>query len=108
MIWVSLTLCFSGFVALCLSMDRHHRQVFAEESHRPERIILRIGGWLSLPLACTPCIIELGLSIGLCVWFTLLTVSGLLVVLLLSYRPRLVVPLAIAAPSVSLPLVWLL
>lgn len=103
MIWLSLALCFSGFSALCLSMDRHHKQVFGEPPAHLERWMFRIGGWLSLVVSCWPAVIALGTSIGISLWITLLSVAGLAVVLLLSYRPRLMLPLAFAAPSIALP-----
>lgn len=104
MIWLSLALCFSGFTALCLSMDRHHQQVFGQKPPQPERLIFQIGGWLTLPIACAPCILEFGPSIGIALWLTELSLAALSVLLLLSYRPRLILPLALAAPSISLPL----
>lgn len=103
MIWLSLAFCFSGFAALCLSMDRHHKQVFGEPAPRLDRWMFRLGGWATLAISCVPTVLELGPSIGISLWVTLLSVAGLMVVLLLSYRPRLMVALAFAGPSITLP-----
>lgn len=104
MIWISLALCFSGFVALCLSVDRHHEQVLGKRPPVAVRQTLRLAGWLALLAASAPCINLLGISIGLALWAALLSIAALGQVLLLTYAPRLIVPLAFGAPSLTLPL----
>lgn len=104
MIWLSLALCFSGFVALCLSIDRHHEQILGKRPHAATRLTLRLAGWLALATAAAPCINPLGVSVGLTLWAALLSVAALLQVLLLTYAPRFIVPLALGAPSFTLPL----
>lgn len=107
MLWLSLALCFSGFTALCLSMNRHHQQLFEDPPHRLERWIFRIGGWLTLLLASTPCLLELGPSMGLAFWVAEWSVAAMAVLLLLSYRPQIIIPVALGAPFITLPVVLL-
>lgn len=80
-------LCYAGMAALCLGMDRHHRQVWSRTSPRVQRG-LRLVGWLLLAVALWPCIRAWGSSVGVVIWFGLLTAAALLLVLLLPYRPR--------------------
>lgn len=107
MIWLSLALCFNGFTALCLSMERHHKQVFATSASLLERWLFRIGGWVALALSIMPCVSALGISIGLSLWAVLLTFAGLLVMALLSYWPRVLVAAAFAAPAIAGPVLLL-
>lgn len=80
-------LCYAGMAALCLSMDRHHRQVWAGTAPARQRG-LRILGWLLLAVAVWPCIQTWGGPVGVVIWFGLLSAAALLLVLLLPYQPR--------------------
>lgn len=103
---LGIALCYAGMAALCLGMDRHHRQVWSRIAPRLQRG-LRVAGWLLLAVALWPCIRAWGGSVGVVVWFGLLSAAALLLVLLLPYRPRgaaLLMGLAIVG---SLPvLLW--
>ena len=101
MIWIGLALCFSGFTALSLSTERHHGQVFDNKGGARKRLALRVLGWLLLGGAIAPCIIGLGPSVGLAMWATLLSIAASGLVLLLTYKPSLIIPLAVGAPSLS-------
>ncbi|MBB2494342.1 DUF3325 domain-containing protein [Aquipseudomonas ullengensis] len=80
-------LCYAGMAALCLGMDRHHRQVWSRTAPRRQRG-LRLVGWLLLAVALWPCIRAWGGSVGVVIWFGLLTGAALLLVWLLPYRPK--------------------
>ncbi|WP_376748305.1 DUF3325 family protein [Stutzerimonas nitrititolerans] len=60
-------------------------------------------GWLLLACAIVPAVMALGMSVGLACWAALLSLATALLVLLLTYRPRLIVPLALGAPPLVLP-----
>ena len=66
---------------------------------------LRLLGWLLLVGAVIPGVIELGPSVGIALWAAVLSVAAGGLVVLLTYRPRLIVPLAVAGPSMALA-VW--
>jgi hypothetical protein len=91
---LALLLCYAGFSALCLSMDRHHGELLHSKPSPRRRLGLRVGGWLLLIVSIWPAVLATGWSQGLVEWCAVLMLSGLLLVLLLPYRPRLALILA--------------
>jgi hypothetical protein len=87
-------LCYGGFTALCLSMDRHHTELLGRTPSFRRRQGMRISGWLLLALSLWAAVSAAGWGLGLVQWFAVLMLSGLLLVLLLPYRPRLALSLA--------------
>jgi hypothetical protein len=87
-------LCYGGFTALCLSMDRHHGELLGRKPSARRRQGVRIGGWLLLALSLWAAVSAAGWGVGLVQWFAVLMLSALLLVLLLPYRPRLALALA--------------
>ncbi|VVO10819.1 DUF3325 domain-containing protein [Pseudomonas fluorescens] len=87
-------LCYGGFTALCLSMDRHHTDLLGRKPSVRRRQGMRISGWLLLALSLWAAVSATGWGLGLVQWFAVLMLSGLLLVLLLPYRPRLALSLA--------------
>lgn len=102
MMWICLALSFSGFAALSLSTERHHGQVFDDKGGTRKRLGLRVLGWLLLGISIAPCVSALGTSVGLAMWAAELSVAAAAMVLLLTYKPRLIVPVAVGAPALSL------
>ena len=107
MMWLCIALCFSGFSALSLSTERHYGQVFAYKDTGYRRWTLRCAGWLLLGVASAPAVIALGLSVGMAAWLAVLTCSSGVLVLLLTYQPRLIIPLSMAGPALALSAFWL-
>jgi glucan phosphoethanolaminetransferase (alkaline phosphatase superfamily) len=93
MLLVSL-LCYAGFTALCLSMDRHHADVLGRKPSHRLRLGLKLAGGLLLTLSLWTTVSGTGGALGLVEWFAVLMLSALLLVLLLPYRPRLALALA--------------
>ncbi|MFO2462411.1 DUF3325 domain-containing protein [Pseudomonas sp. 15FMM2] len=91
---LALLLCYAGFSALCLSMDRHHGELLHRKPSPRRRLVLRLGGWLLLLVSIWPAVHLAGWSRGLVEWCAVLMLSALLLVLLLPYRPRLALILA--------------
>ncbi|WP_213939751.1 DUF3325 domain-containing protein [Pseudomonas sp. dw_612] len=91
---LALLLCYGGFTALCLSMDRHHADLLGRKPSARRRLMMRLGGWLLLSLSLWAAVSATGWGLGLVEWFAVLMLSGLLLVLLLPYRPRLALSLA--------------
>ena len=87
-------LCYAGFTALCLSMDRHHAELLGHKPTQRRRLGLKLLGWLSLSLSLWAAVVAAGWGLGLVQWFGLLMLSALLLVLLIPYRPRLALSLA--------------
>lgn len=98
----SLALSFLGFVALALAMDRHHGQVLDGRPDPRFRTLMRVAGTALLGFSAVPCVVAHGWSIGLTWWLGVLTAAVLPVVLLLTYRPQAIPPLALAAPLIAL------
>lgn len=100
---LALSLCYAGLSGLCLAMNRHHQQVWARKAAARQHG-LRIAGWLLLALALWPCVLAWGAAVGVVLWLGWLALAGLLLVLVLPYRPRSAALLAALALLGSLPL----
>lgn len=110
MIWLAIALGYSGFAALWRTM--------AHPAHLPagwpmlpasRHRWLRVLGWTLLALSFVLCARLEGAAIGAVLWLGTLTASAVLLVLgLLPYRPRAIMPLAFAAPLVTAMLGWLI
>lgn len=91
---LALLLCYGGFTALCLSMDRHHAELLGRQPTARRRLLLKLAGWLLLVCSLWAALSSTGWGLALVEWFAVLMLSALLLVLLLPYRPRLAVSLA--------------
>ncbi|WP_223450745.1 MULTISPECIES: DUF3325 domain-containing protein [unclassified Pseudomonas] len=98
---LSLLLCYSGFTALCLSMDRHHAELLGGKPTAHRRRLLKLGGWLLLVLSLWAAVSSTGWGLGLVEWCAVLMLSALLLVLLMPYRPRLALSMAALSLLVS-------
>lgn len=86
-----------GCILLSLSLRRHYRQVFADESAYARRLwFLRLGGYLLVALALWPCVAAFGAPIGLCLWLSIVALAAFAQIMLLTYRPRGVAVLGVA------------
>ena len=97
----ALLLCYSGFTALCLSMERHYAELLGRKPSPRRRQGMRVGGWLLLAVSLWAAVTSTGWSLGLVEWFAVLMLSALLLVLLMPYRPRLALALAWCCVLVS-------
>ena len=91
---LALLLCYGGFTALCLSMDRHHVELLGRKPSAQRRQLMKLAGWLLLALSLWAAVASTGWGLGLVKWCAVLMLSALLLVLLLPYRPRLALSLA--------------
>ncbi|SDM75216.1 Protein of unknown function [Methylobacterium phyllostachyos] len=104
---LSLLLAFSGFSALALSLERHHRAVFRSPVPRSRRGGLRAVGSAGLALSFAAAVACAGWSFGPVQWVGSLTGSALAVVGLIAYRPTWLRTAALAAlplAALTLPL----
>lgn len=100
-------LCYSGFTALCLALDRHHHDLLGRKPTAGQRLALCLGGWLLLALSLAAALTAADWGLGLVQWCAVLMGSALLLVVLLPYRPRLALGVAGVGLVVS-PAVWAL
>jgi len=96
-------LVYSGLTALCLAMNRHHRQVRKGPRRKAVCISLRVSGWLILAASLLlACLSASSWSIAAVGWVGALSIAALVLVALLPWAPRLVGKLALAAPPIGL------
>lgn len=100
-------LCYVGFTALCLSMERHYSDLLAGKPSLRRRRLLKAAGWLLLAVSIWAAASAEGWTMGLVKWSAVLMASAVLLVFLMPYRPRWVLALAGAGLLFS-PLVALL
>ncbi|MDR2261759.1 MAG: DUF3325 domain-containing protein [Azoarcus sp.] len=80
---------FLGFAALCLGMEKHHREYFGRAPAAWPRLRwLRALGWLLLALSFAACVVDEGWQIGPLVWFGWLSVLGMALVFARPWLPR--------------------
>ncbi|KQQ50743.1 hypothetical protein ASF84_20960 [Pseudomonas sp. Leaf127] len=100
-------LCYGGFTALCLSMERHYSDLLAGKPSLRRRRVLKVVGWLLLCVSAWAAVSAEGWTLGLVKWSAVLMASAVLLVFLLPYRPRWVLGLAGAALLLSPLAAWL-
>ena len=85
MTYLACSLLFLGFATLCVSMSRHHSQLFNKRHPNPTLLLgLRYSGFALLLVSVYCYIAVYGVGNGLALWFLMATMSVILVVLLLS------------------------
>lgn len=89
MLLLACCLLFLGLCFLSLGMERHTRQIVGRSTAAPVRHLAKGLAWCLLVLSIAPVVQVYGLSIGLSMWFGLLSVMALVVGLTLSYRSSL-------------------
>jgi len=96
MLSTGLLLAYSGMLGLCLGLERHYRQVWQRLPDPWLRRALRLGGWLALAASLALSIAAWGWAMGPIGWFGLISLAGLGLVMLLPYRAKGAVWLALA------------
>lgn len=96
-LFLSLLIAFSGFSALALSLDRHHRAVFHAPVSRSRIGGLRAAGWSGLGLSFAAAVASAGWSFGPVQWIGSLTAAALAVVALIAFWPTALRTAALAA-----------
>jgi hypothetical protein len=104
---IALGLSCLACLLLSLSLRRHYRQAFPDESrYEARKGWLRWSGYAVLGLALWPALLAAGAAIGIVLWLSMLALAAVAQVLLLTYRPR-AVPLMGALGAVLVALGWL-
>lgn len=86
---IALGLACLGCLLLSISLRRHYRQVFSDETAFARRKwSLRGSGYITLSLALWPCVRQFGAPIGICLWLSMVALAAFLQIMLLTYRPR--------------------
>ncbi|MFY9290134.1 MAG: DUF3325 domain-containing protein [Methylorubrum rhodinum] len=87
---LNLSLSFAALSALCLSLNRHHAETFGSKPGMRRVMLLRVLGWAGIGLCLIVAGEAEGWDFGPVQWIGAVSGAGIGLVLLLSYRPRLV------------------
>ncbi|WP_424811814.1 DUF3325 domain-containing protein [Roseococcus sp. YIM B11640] len=101
MLLLGTSLAYAGFLALCLSLERHYRDVVGGRPSSRRVLALRVLGWALIALSAWPCVSVWGWAMGSVGWFGLLTAAALGLVYLLPYAPRLAAALGPTLPVLA-------
>ncbi|OZI71548.1 DUF3325 domain-containing protein [Bordetella genomosp. 12] len=100
----ALALVFAGFACLALAMDRHHEQATGLDTPALRRALLRLNALALGAAALAVCLQSWGSVVAILVWLGLLSCGAILVTLTLSYLPRRLPLIALAAAMAALAL----
>jgi len=78
---------YAAFASLALAMKKHGSSL--GWSALPPPRVLRMLGWALLALSAMAAVARLGLALGVTAWFAQMCVAAPLLVLVLSWRPKL-------------------
>lgn len=98
MLWLAFALSYLAMTALSLAMSRQHKLLLQDEPSPARQRVLRVLASLGFALALLLCLQRLGGEIGALVWLCQLMLAGVLLVGLLAWRARWVLPSAAALP----------
>ena len=87
-----------ALAAACLSLSRHHRDLFGSAPSESRVRLLRIVALVDGVLALAYAIHAIGAELGIVYWACLLMIAGATLVLLLAWRPSWALPTAAAMP----------
>ncbi|UVE16890.1 DUF3325 domain-containing protein [Pseudomonas sp. LS44] len=101
MLWLSFALSYLAMTLLSLAMPRHHKTLFGAAPVRGRVLLLRLLAGVGLIAALLLCLAQLGGEIGAVIWLCQLMLAGVLLVLLLAWRKRWILPVAALLPAAS-------
>lgn len=95
--WIAFALGLAGFAALSLAMERHRDDLFHRSLSAAGQWGCRLAGTTLVCVSLGACIAAWDVSVGILAWAGVLTAASMSVGVMLTYRPRLLLPLAIGA-----------
>ena len=98
---------FAGFSALCLSMERHAKQVLNSIPKSAYRLIASTLGWALLLFSLIQSVQNYGMSVGITAWFGALSLTATVIGLLLAYAPNHIKYLAPGILLLTMVFAWL-
>ncbi|MBD2838005.1 DUF3325 domain-containing protein [Pseudomonas sp. JM0905a] len=98
MLVLSFAFCYLAMTGLALAMSRQHKLVFSGAPSESRSRLLQIGAVLAMLVGLVLAIAELGGEIGGVIWLCQLMLAGLLLVALLAWQARWVLPLVALLP----------
>ncbi|HAL87492.1 MAG TPA: hypothetical protein DCM31_11985 [Deferribacteraceae bacterium] len=82
-ILLSVLMVLIGFFLVSITMERHSKGFSMTNKY-----LFRILGWIILFIALFPCIKEWNTAIGIAAWFGIMSLTGSIFVMVLSYLPE--------------------
>ena len=98
MLLLAFALSYLAMTALSLAMSRHHKLLFQADLSPARQRLLRTLALPALVAGLSLCWLAEGGEIGAVFWLCQLMLAGLLLVALLAWRQRWVLPLAAVLP----------
>jgi len=98
---VLISFSFAAMMLFCLAMTKHRKQVLEDEISSLTVRFFRPFAWLLLLFIGYLSVDMYGWSIGPALFFGALTIAILLLILLLTYRAKIVPPLAVIMPLIA-------
>ena len=99
---LSALLAYSALTALCLAMNRHHRQLWHRPPSARRALLLRLVGLCLLVCSLLASTTAAGAPRGIVAWFGLVPLAALTLVALLPFYPRAAGVIAVLAPLSAL------
>lgn len=93
MLLLAFALAYLAMLLLCLGMSRHRGVLLQVETRLPAKAVMRLLAAACFGASLWFCIASQGGEVGAVLGFCLIMLSGILLVLLLAWRPRWVLPL---------------
>jgi len=106
MMLAAFCLVYAGYACLSLAMHRHSDATFTEPLNPRHRVVLRCAGTVILALSLWACAHHYGWSYGMAEWVGMLTLAGLLLIWIQTYRPRAAMLLGLACVVAAPLLAW--
>ena len=95
-------LSFTTMALFCLAMEKHQKQVIDTEIPAMITLLLRPLAWTQLTFTAYVGVEIYGWSIGPVVLLGAITIALLVLILLLTYKPKLVLIVAIILPFIAM------
>lgn len=100
---ITYTLAYCSFLSFSMAMTKHFQQIFPQKKLLPfHSNLVRLTGWILLVVAMLYCNNQYGASTGTVILLGLLSNAVILLALLLNYRPKLALAIALALIALTI------
>ena len=99
MILLSFSLCLSALTLIALTMPKHYEHMLNKKGQLSGKI--KGLGFILLIMSIYPCYLLSGVSIGITLWLSVLTLAALLLMWLFTYQSRRVLSINVLLLATS-------
>jgi Protein of unknown function (DUF3325) len=100
-------IAFGALVGFSLTLERHQQEVLGRLLSGNVTRVLKLLAWVAFLVGYACLVISHGWLLGTVGWFGELTIGALTVVVLITFRPKITIPLALIGLVIGLALVTL-